>query len=283
MSKTDAWMPLYVGDYLRDTHDLDAREHGAYLLLLMRYWSTGPIPDDDRYLAAVAHVSRSVWSRRVGPVIRRFFEVKEGHLHHKRADVERDRVTREPVEPTDLSAKRRAAAEVRWGNRRQPGTMQTDANAYANPDANASSLQCNLHAESQSEECKPASSFPLPRESGDAKPDAKPRFAYLDGVVPEPSDGRPTVNGYYLDATFDRAMEAAGIDPAKSTQTWQPVIAWLRDDIRPDTIVEAIRRRMERVDNVLPTSLAYFDRPIRDLAATGHGYESWELAARRSA
>jgi uncharacterized protein YdaU (DUF1376 family) len=33
-----AWMPLYVGDYPRDTRDLDALQHGACLLLIMHYW-----------------------------------------------------------------------------------------------------------------------------------------------------------------------------------------------------------------------------------------------------
>jgi uncharacterized protein YdaU (DUF1376 family) len=44
-----AFMPLYTGDYLRDTRHLSVMEHGAYVLALMHCWDQkGPMPLDER-------------------------------------------------------------------------------------------------------------------------------------------------------------------------------------------------------------------------------------------
>lgn len=40
------WLPLYCADYLADTRDLSAEEHGVYCVLLMEGWLRGPLPDD---------------------------------------------------------------------------------------------------------------------------------------------------------------------------------------------------------------------------------------------
>lgn len=56
-----AWMPFYVGDYLKDTAHLSTFEHGAYLLLIMHYWQHGGLPNDDRQLAAIVRVRTEKW------------------------------------------------------------------------------------------------------------------------------------------------------------------------------------------------------------------------------
>lgn len=71
---SDSWMPLYPGDYLRDTMGLTTEQHGAYLLLIMAYWSNGgPLPDDDQYLASVTRLTMDRWMA-YRPVMQTFFQ-----------------------------------------------------------------------------------------------------------------------------------------------------------------------------------------------------------------
>lgn len=105
MSRTDTWMPLYIGDYLADTGRLTTLGHGAYMLILMDYWRNGAPPDDDSALAAIARVDRKIWDRELRSVIRSFFKLgDDGLLHQKRLDTER-------AHAIDLSEKRRVAAQ----------------------------------------------------------------------------------------------------------------------------------------------------------------------------
>jgi uncharacterized protein YdaU (DUF1376 family) len=79
-----AWMPLYVGDYLRDTRDLNTLQHGAYLLLIMHYWQHDALPTDDARLAAIAGLPVAQWRRIREPVQAKFAE----GWRHKRIEAE---------------------------------------------------------------------------------------------------------------------------------------------------------------------------------------------------
>lgn len=108
------WMPLYIADYLHDTAHLRAAESGAYLHLIMSYWTAGRLPNDDRQLATIAKMTDQEW-RRARPTIEAFFS--PGFTAHKRIDAE-------IAKSAEVSSKRRAAALQRYCN--QP------ANAGAN-------------------------------------------------------------------------------------------------------------------------------------------------------
>lgn len=57
-----AWMPLYIADYLKDTIHLSAAEHGAYMLLIMRYWQDGGLPADEKMVARYSRLSPAEWA-----------------------------------------------------------------------------------------------------------------------------------------------------------------------------------------------------------------------------
>lgn len=115
--KVDVFMPLYWGDYLRDTGDLETIEHGAYMLLIGHYWCTGkPLPNDDRRLARICKMGTKRW-RGMRSKIAGFFTVSDGVLVHKR--IERElKIAAENKEKR--SAKARTAAQARWYNRDDP-------------------------------------------------------------------------------------------------------------------------------------------------------------------
>jgi len=53
-------MPIYTGDYLRDTRHLTPQKHGVYLLLLMHCWDQkGPLPLDEQECAGIANCRSS--------------------------------------------------------------------------------------------------------------------------------------------------------------------------------------------------------------------------------
>lgn len=56
-------MSWHIGDYKKDTGHLRAADHGAYFLLIMHYWATGGLPDNDKQLAAIACMSDREWKQ----------------------------------------------------------------------------------------------------------------------------------------------------------------------------------------------------------------------------
>ena len=57
-TKTDIWMPIYIGDLVADTTHLSRADFGSYLLLIFLYWRRrGPLPDDDNALSEAARVA----------------------------------------------------------------------------------------------------------------------------------------------------------------------------------------------------------------------------------
>jgi uncharacterized protein YdaU (DUF1376 family) len=88
-ARPDTWMPLFWGDYLRDTGHLSTEEHGAYLLLIGAYWcSGGPLPDDDAQLSRIIRCDKKSAWKKLRFRLEKLFEVRNGIWRHKRIDLE---------------------------------------------------------------------------------------------------------------------------------------------------------------------------------------------------
>ncbi|WP_081761413.1 DUF1376 domain-containing protein [Methylopila sp. 73B] len=99
------FLPLYVGDYLRDTRGLTAEQHGAYLLLLMSMWSAGGrLPNDDRKLARFASCTPSRWAKIRGDVLS-FFEVHEAEIGHVRLGSELEKAQEKSIKRAEAGSK----------------------------------------------------------------------------------------------------------------------------------------------------------------------------------
>lgn len=116
MSKHDVFMPLMIGDFLRDTMRLDTEQQGMYLLLLIEYWTRGPLPDDARILQKICRISGHIFSKKF-PDIREIFLEKDGFLHHPGMDEAKARAV---ALHESLSAAAKKGNEKRWsrGDRR---------------------------------------------------------------------------------------------------------------------------------------------------------------------
>lgn len=109
-----AWMPLYIGDYLGDTGHLSTAQHGAYLLLMMHYWTKGGLPTDDKQLSAITKLPLRIWMD-TRDTIAMFFQ--EG-WRHKRIDEELEKMAA-------VSAKR-SAAGIKGGTQSAIGRMRLE-------------------------------------------------------------------------------------------------------------------------------------------------------------
>lgn len=131
MSKSDTWMPFYVGDYLSATNRLTTEQHGAYLLILLDYWKNGSPPNDDAVLAQIARLSPPAW-KKAKPALIGFFEIVDGNLVQKRVEKERERAA-DITEERSKAGKEGAAK--RWQNHK-PKNGKRIANAIDLPLAN---------------------------------------------------------------------------------------------------------------------------------------------------
>src|SRR4051812_44975721 len=132
------WMPLYIADYRADTAHLGAAEHGGYLLLIMHYWQTGGLPNEDRQLARIACMSNAEW-KKARATIASFFT---DNWKHKRIDAE-------IAHAEDVSNKRRTSAEQRYSKSNANAPANAPAIAPANAELKETHARCDSSSVSE--------------------------------------------------------------------------------------------------------------------------------------
>ena len=87
-----AFLPLYTGDYLRDTRHLTPQKHGVYLLLLMHCWDQkGPLPLDEQECAGIANCRSSDEIDSLRYILAKYFTRMEDGLYCLRMQREIER------------------------------------------------------------------------------------------------------------------------------------------------------------------------------------------------
>lgn len=150
MAKIDTWMPIYWGDYAKDTGHLSAEQHGAYLMLIKHYWTHAePPPADDAQLWRLACVNSLARWRKIKDVVLAFFEERDGRLHHARVEKELASAEGNAERRTEMA---RRAAEARWSKDRDAPRMPVACsppspsnNPHGNTIASAASASASPH------------------------------------------------------------------------------------------------------------------------------------------
>lgn len=74
-------------EHMAETVRLSAEEYGCYVRLLMSYWQSGALPDDDAVLSRVVGMTPKEWAK-VRPAVEPFFDSGSGQWIHWRMDEE---------------------------------------------------------------------------------------------------------------------------------------------------------------------------------------------------
>lgn len=220
------WMPLWVADYLRDTRGLCAAEHGAYLLLIMEYWTVGCLPADDDRLARIASMTPQEW-KKAKPVVQSFFH--DGWKHKR---VEDELAKAESVSGANSSRAKLAAAK-RW--------------RQAKPEV------CSEHAPSISQ-------AKLGGEPENAKSKSKP---LVDDGGETRAPARKLISEEAFEIAGE-VLEAMGLhreDP-KSVGAPMTVQSWLNGGWPREVIVVGVQRAMANRGGDPPGTLKYFEKAI---------------------
>lgn len=205
------YMKFFNGDFLRKTMHLGPAEIGAYFLLIMAYFESGGLPDDEAKLMRITRMTPRQWAQS-RDTIKAFFE--DG-WRHSRVDEERDALmSRAATNRKNGSIGGRSkVAKTRPPedefSQHHNGKKASDFNDGGQANASISLKHSQYHSSvSESERESPNGDSPLSREN--------------------------------CDAIESRCREAAGLQqsPSPSLMDLSAVLGWIREgaDLETDIL-----------------------------------------------
>ena len=149
---------LHVGDYLKQTAHFCTKEHGGYVLLLMHYWSNDGLPNNDKQLASITHMTAAEW-RKHKPTIQALFDSgwRNPKLDAELADAQAE------YERRSQAGKKGNAK--RWRSARHSHADRFASGASSQCDRNASALRSPPLASPHGEESQQEKISPPVEES----------------------------------------------------------------------------------------------------------------------
>ena len=88
-SRAPYYIKFHIGDYIRDCEELSLMQHGAYLRLMLWYYSTGkPIPNQPDRIYRRVHATSAEERSAVDFVLCEFFKLEGLNWVHKRIEQE---------------------------------------------------------------------------------------------------------------------------------------------------------------------------------------------------
>lgn len=155
--RADAFMPLWVADFMASTATWTGPERGLYLQMLAAEWTSGPLPADTARLARALNYSPAEFGA-LWPTVRPKFANGGGTLTNPRLEAIRADNAAHRARRSEHAAK---ASQARW----KPTSEQSSEHSPSNAE--------NMPSTSTSISTSIAS--PLPAREGRGKPRPPPR------------------------------------------------------------------------------------------------------------
>lgn len=162
---TMPYVKFYCRDWLHGTESLTPEERGIYIdLLAMMYERNGPLPDDERLLAARLRIDLRVWKRvRQSLLLKGKLTASGGHLSNTRAAAELQL--------------RESYAEAQSERRKKPHTKQGKSRTAVQPTKNHTDTDIEVEAKASTSEADASEAYASPiaiEERAEARPDPVP-------------------------------------------------------------------------------------------------------------